>query len=102
MLIENHKVAIVTMVHGANTTKKYVFALYDKNIKIDDLVLCDTQYGYSVAQVVNVIDQSEYKGVNITKEIICKVDFEDFKKRAEMKTKMKNLKSAMDKKWTKR
>ena len=72
--------------------------LFDENIDTDDLVLCDTKYGYSVARVVDIIPQLGYEGVNVTKEIICKVDFSDFEKRKESRKKAQKLKSKMDKK----
>lgn len=98
MLIGTYEVAMVKMLQGVNTTKEYAFALYDEKVNVDDLVLCDTQYGYAVARVVHIIPPENYEGVNITKEVICKVDFNDFEKRKEAKCRVKKLKSLMDKK----
>ena len=97
MLIGTYNVAMVKMLQGVNTTKEYAFALYDEKVNVDDLVLCDTQYGYAVARVVNIMPLEEYEGVNITKEVICKVDFDDFEKRKDAKRRAKKLKSSMDK-----
>lgn len=98
MLIGNYWVAIVNFVHGTNTTKGYAFALFDTNVTVDDLVLCDTSCGYSVAKVVEIIPKSEYEGVNVTKEIVCKVDFTNFETRKENRAKAAKLKVDMDKK----
>ncbi len=98
MLIGTYNVAMVKMLQGVNTTKEYAFALYDEKVNVDNLVLCDTQYGYAVARVVNIMPLDEYEGVNITKEVICKVDFTDFEKRKEHRKKAQKLKSEMDKK----
>lgn len=97
MLIGTYNVAMVKMLQGVNTTKEYAFALYDEKVNVDDLVLCDTQYGYAVARVVHIMPLEEYEGVNITKEVICKVDFNDFEKRKDVKCRAKKLKSSMDK-----
>jgi hypothetical protein len=104
MLMGNYKVAMVKFLQGVNTTKEYAFALFnehiqfDEYIQVDDLVLCDTQNGYSVAKVTDIMNQSEYNGVDVTKEIICKVDFTDFETRKENREKAKKLKAEMDRK----
>ena len=97
-MIGNYYVAMVKFIQGTNTTKEYAFALFDTNIVIDDYVLCDTQNGYGVAKVIKIMPKSEYEGVKITREIICKVDFADFEKRKENRAKAIKLKTDMDKK----
>lgn len=98
MLIGNYRVAIVNFLHGTNTIKGYAFALFDTDVNVDDLVLCDTSCGYSVAKVVEIVPKSEYEGVNVTKEIVCKVDFTNFETRKENRAKAAKLKVDMDKK----
>ena len=98
MLMGNYKIAMVKFVQGTNTVKGYAFALFDNSIVVDDLVLCDTANGYSVAKVVELLPLNEYKGVTVTKEIICKVDFTDFENRKANRAKAKQLKTEMDKK----
>lgn len=98
MLVGNYNVAMVKFVQGTNTVKGYAFALFDNNIGVDDLVLCDTSNGYGVAKVTEIIPQNEYEGASVTKEIICKVDFTDFEQRKENREKAKKLKVEMDKK----
>jgi hypothetical protein len=98
MITGNYNVAMVKFIQGTNTIKGYAFALFDDNIKIDDLVLCDTANGYGVAKVTDILPQDEYEGTSVTKEIICKVDFTDFEQRKTNREKAKKLKSEMDKK----
>ena len=98
MITGNYNVAMVKFIQGTNTVKGYAFALFDKNIEVDDLVLCDTANGYGVAKVIEIVPQDEYEGTTVTKEIICKVDFTDFEQRKANREKAKKLKSEMDKK----
>ena len=92
----NYRIAMVKFVDGGNTYTSYSFALFDDNINIDDLVLCDTTKGYNVAKVVNIVNQEEYSGVTVTKEIICKVDFSDFNRRKEARKRKETIKNQMD------
>ena len=98
MLVGNYKIAMVKFVQGTNTTKGYAFALFDDNITVGDLVLCDTSNGYNVAKVEEIISKADYEGTTVTKEIICKVDFTDFENRKENRAKAVKLKVDMDKK----
>ena len=98
MLMGNYKVAMVKFVQGTNTTKGYAFALFDNDIKVDDTVLCDSATGYGVAKVTDIIEQKDYEGTQVTKEIICKVDFTAYETRKENRKKAQNLKVQMDKK----
>lgn len=96
MVTGKYKIVLVNFLKGTNTTKDYAFALFDDNINIDDCVLCDTNYGYQVAKVVNIVSKEEYTGVDVTKEIICKVDFTAFNQRIEERCRKKELKAKMD------
>ena len=93
----NYRVAVVRFVDGGNQGTNYSFALFDNDIEVDDLVLCDTQRGYNVAKVTEIIKQEDYSGVTITKEIICKVDFSNFEKRKEIRKRKEAIKKQMDK-----
>jgi hypothetical protein len=77
---------------------KMTFEVFDNNVEVGDLVLCDTSNGYSVAKVEEIIPKSEYEGVTVSKEIICKVDFTEFNNRKENRVKAVKIKSEMDKK----
>lgn len=96
MVTGKYKIALVNFLKGTNTTKDYAFALFDDSINIDNCVLCDTNYGYQVAKVVNIVSKEEYTGVDVTKEIICKVDFAAFDQRIEERNRKKELKAKMD------
>lgn len=98
MITGNYRVAMVKFVQGTNTTSKYSFALFDEYITVDDFVLCDTAHGYSVGKIVEIINKEDYDGCDVTKEIICFVDFTDFEQRKKNREEAKKLKSEMDKK----
>jgi uncharacterized phage-like protein YoqJ len=100
MITGNYKVAMVKFVQGMNTVKGYAFALFDENIKVNDLVLCDTVNGYGVARVTDIMAKEEYapscKAEEVSKEIICKVDFTDFEARKEARAEKNKIKKQMD------
>lgn len=96
MVTGNYRIAIVNFLKGSNTTKGYSFALFDWSIMVDDIVLCDTSVGYQVAKVIDIVEQLDYNGADVTKEIICKVDFTNFQKRIEERKRKVELKAKMD------
>ena len=96
MVTGNYRIAIVNFLKGSNTTKGYSFALFDSSIAVDDIVLCDTSVGYQVAKVIDIVEQLNYNGADVTKEIICKVDFSNFQKRIEERKRKVELKAKMD------
>jgi hypothetical protein len=98
MIKGNYEVAMVKFLQGMNTAQEYAFALYDDDMLIDDLVLCDTVNGYRVAKISKIMPQREYNGVPVTKEIICKVDFTNFETRKKNRVKAEQLRTEMDKK----
>ena len=59
-------------------------------------MLCDTSVGYQVAKVIDIVEQLNYNGADVTKEIICKVDFSNFQKRIEERKRKVELKAKMD------
>lgn len=97
MITGNYRIAMVKFVQGTNTVKGYAFALFDNDIKVDDTVLCDTVNGYNVATVIDIVAKDEYDG-DVTKEIVCSVDFTNFEQRKKNREEAKKLKSEMDKK----
>ena len=98
MITGNYRVAMVKFVQGTNTTKEYAFALFEDYTNVNEYVLCDTAYGYSVGKIVEIISKDEYEGTEITKEIICGVYFDNFEQRKKNREEAKKLKSEMDKK----
>lgn len=97
MVTGKYRIGVVTFLKGTNTTKRYNFALFNDDICISDVVLCDAATGYQVAQIVDIIDKDEYVGSDVTKEIICKVDFSAFERRAAERKRKVELKKKMDK-----
>ena len=92
----NYDIAAVKFLQGSNTTKGYSFALFDSTICEGDIVLCDTTYGYQVAKVDRIFHKDDYDGVDVTKEVICKLDFSDFEQRKERRRLKEELKKKMD------
>ena len=97
MITGNYRIAMVKFVQGTNTVKEYAFALFDEYVGVDNYVLCDTANGYGVAKVIDIIAKDEYDG-DVTKEIICGLNFVDFEQRKKNREEAKKLKSEMDKK----
>lgn len=95
-LTGNFKIATVNFIQGYNTSKEYGFALFDDGIKEGDIVLCDSDNGYSIAKVVGVMSQEEY-GKSVTKEIVCKCDFVPFEKRKAVRKQKVEIKKKLDK-----
>lgn len=95
-VIGNYIVAKVVFLQGRNTITPYSFALFDKDISVGDMVLCDTQNGYVVGKIQCLIPKEDYVGTTVTKEIICKVDFSEFEKRKENRKKKETLKKHMN------
>ena len=93
----NYRVALVNFIRGTNTTKNYAFALFDDSINEDDFVLVDSENGFSVCKVKEIIPKCEYNGTTVTKEIVCKVDFSAYEDRKEARKFKASLKKQMDK-----
>lgn len=95
-LAGNYKIARVKFIEGYNKNKVYNFALFDNEITDGDFVLCDTQNGYNVAQVIGV-DEITNGSAEVAKEIICKVDFSAYEHRKEVRKQKKEIKAKLDK-----
>lgn len=100
----NYRVAMVRHCEGnanrQSNGKVYAFALFDDNVSVGDKVLCDSEGGYSVAEVINIHTKTEYSQAHsrvVTKEIICKVDFSEFDERVTKRREMAAIKAEMDK-----
>jgi len=92
----NYRVAGVKFIIGTNTCPEYFFALFDDDVNVGDLVLCDSANNYVAARVSSITPKCEYQGVNVTKEIICKLDFSAFETRKNLRKQKAALKKQMD------
>jgi hypothetical protein len=96
IMLGNFKVAGVKFLIGCNTNKEYDFALYDENIFIGDIVVCDTINGLTLGKITSISNKDDKPNNKASKEIVCKVDMTDFNNRKEKKIRMKELKNKMD------
>lgn len=87
-----------------NTDKEYLFACYEKDVAVGDIVVVDTRYGFQLVTVTKVLNDTPEQVVRFTKEmkknlkeVVCKVNTEEFAARKEKAEKRAELKAEMDK-----
>lgn len=87
-----------------NTDKEYLFACYEKDVAVGDIVVVDTRYGFQLVTVTKVLNDSPEQVVRFTKEmkknlkeVVCKVNTEEFTARKKKAEKRAELKAEMDK-----
>lgn len=87
-----------------NTDKEYLFACYEKDVAVGDIVVVDTRYGFQLVTVTKVLNDTPEQVVRFTKEmkknlkeVVCKVNMEEFTARKEKAEKRAELKAEMDK-----
>lgn len=87
-----------------NTDKEYLFACYEKDVAVGDIVVVDTRYGFQLVTVTKVLNDTPEQVVRFTKEmkknlkeVVCKVNTEGFTARKEKAEKRAELKAEMDK-----
>lgn len=69
-------------------------ACYDNAVNVDDYVVVNKDYGYAVAKVMELTEQTDEK---ITREIVCKADFSDYFNRCENRKRRGELMKQMEK-----
>lgn len=79
---------------GTNTSASYTFANYIEGLEAGDLVVCDTARGYSLARVVAV--DVAVNNVNVTREIVERVDTKAFEIRVARRKQLEELKARLD------
>ena len=100
---EPYQVAVCAFENGNNSL--YNFRMYDDHeYKVDDIVVVDTQFGMSVARIMNIVPESAVS-IKPTKDVVCPVDAKAFyerkktkkaAKQAETKDRLKNFILAHD------
>lgn len=87
-----------------NTDKEYLFACYEKDVAVGDIVVVDTRYGFQLVTVTKVLNDTPEQVVRFTKEmkknlkeVVCKVNTEEFTARKKKAEKRAELKAEMDK-----
>ena len=87
-----------------NTDKEYMFACYEDNVEAGDIVVVDTRYGFQLVTVTKVLNNTPELVTRFSKEmkknlkeVVCKVNTEEFTARKEKAEKRAELKAEMDK-----
>ena len=87
-----------------NTDKEYLFACYEKDVAVGDIVVVDTRYGFQLVTVTKVLNDTPEQVVRFTKEmkknlkeVVCKVHTDAFNARKEKAEKRAEIKAEMDK-----
>lgn len=108
-LIKGYKVATVQFAEGdvdsygipICESKLVYYALYDDKVTVGDYVLCSTgHHGHIIAQVTQIFPNEEIAGseVNYGREIICKIEYDDYVNRQKRIIKSLEIKKKMEKK----
>lgn len=80
---EQYQVAVCAFENGNN--ELYNFRMYnDHEYKVDDIVVVDTQFGMSVARIMNIVPESAVS-IKPTKDVVCPVDTKAFYERKKTK-----------------
>ena len=87
-----------------NTDKEYLFACYEKDVAVGDIVVVDTRYGFQLVTVTKVLNNTPEQVTRFSKEmkknlkeVVCKVNTEEFTARKEKAEKRAEIKAEMDK-----
>ena len=89
---------VVEITHSINTKnprdigKTYCFKCYDKIVSTGDLVLCDTQYGFTLGKVVWLHSKKIAKPA---REIVQVIKVDDFNERARIKKEAEEKKAKL-------
>lgn len=92
----NYDVAFVRFLNAQPCDKEYAFALFDADVNVGNMVVVDTCGDFKVAKVTAITPKAEYRGVNVTREVVCKVNPYNYERRKEIKRQKAKLKKQMD------
>ena len=95
-VVGNYDVAMVKFLNAQPCDKEYAFALFDEEVNVGNLVVVDTCGDFKVAKVTAIIRKENYRGVDVTREVVCKVDPYNYERRKEIKKQKAKLKKQMD------
>lgn len=91
----NYRVAHVQFVEGTNTRKTYAYACYDDCICEGDVcVVKSAHHGFGIAVVKDIVPKTDEE---MSREIICKVDFSAYNNRVENRKMRAKVKEEMAK-----
>lgn len=95
-MLSNYITAGVKFLSGSNSDAEYIYALYDRTVQVDDLVVVNTgHHGIALAKISSI---GKYRpcDVQCNREVICKVDMTAFEQRKAKARKLADLKRQMD------
>lgn len=78
--------------------KDYYYALYDDDICIGDDVLVTGAAKDQIRTVSDILPVSNIGNINITAEVVCKVDLSKFNERCRIRKSKEKLRKELDKK----
>lgn len=95
-MFKNYTTVEVSFLDNPATT--YPYALYDSEVKVNDIVVVNTgHHGFALAKVVFFPDEEHKREVQFGREVICRVDFTQFNARVEARKRASELKREMEK-----
>lgn len=98
-MLKTHITAGVKFLDGSNQDTEYLYALYNENIVVGDIVVVKTgHHGFALAEVASVNEYDERFPVKCGREIVNKVDFTDYNERCERVKRLGELKGKLESK----
>lgn len=104
MLMGNYQVCKIRFVEGANTSKEYHYALYDRGIGVGDYVVVKSaRHGMGIATIIDIIPDDLVTNTmrdycNEGREVVSMFDMSAYEERVEKRKQAKKLKEDMNKK----
>lgn len=78
------------------TTSRHIYANFDPSLKKGDLcVVASAHHGLGLAKVVDVINDTDPRNVQVSREIVAKVDTQDYDYRIKVRKDTAELKAKM-------
>lgn len=98
-MLKNYMTAGVKFLDGSNQDTEYLYALYDENITVGDIVVVKTgHHGFALAEVSSVRECDERFPVKCGREIVNRVDFTAYHERCERVKRLGELRGKLDSK----
>lgn len=97
MLFGNYMRAGIRFLTGDNKNTEYHYALFDACADREDMVVVKTgHHGFALAQIVSIDDNTRL--IQCDREVVCRVNMEDYYRRKETAARVSELHAQMEKK----